>query len=68
MGLGLTFGLLAILPTPQGRMKWALIPAGVLMVMGLLITASAADLLQFIGPVVLILVGLYLLFRVFKPR
>jgi hypothetical protein len=68
MGLGLTFGLLAILPTPQGRMKWALIPAGVLMVMGLLITASAANLLQFIGPVVLILVGLYLLFRVFRPR
>ena len=68
LGLGLTFGLLAFLPSPQGRMKWALIPAAVLLGIGLLITAAAAELLQFIGPAVLILVGLYLIFRVFKPR
>lgn len=68
LGLGLTFGLLAFLPSPQGRMKWALIPAAVLLGIGLLITAAAAELLQFIGPAVLILVGLYLVFRVFKPR
>jgi hypothetical protein len=68
MGLGLTFGLLAFLPSPQGRMKWALIPAAVLLVIGLLITAAAAELVQFVGPAALILVGLYLILRVFRPR
>lgn len=66
LGLGLAFGLLAILPSPQGQMKWALIPAAVLLVIGLLITAASAELLQFIGPALLILVGLYLIVRVFK--
>ena len=68
LGLGLTFGLLAFLPSPQGRMKWALIPAVILLGTGLLITAAAAELLQFVGPAALILVGLYLVFRVFRPR
>jgi len=31
LGLGLTFVLLYFVPTPQGRMKWALIPAAVLL-------------------------------------
>ena len=68
LGLGLTFGLLALLPSPQGRMKWALIPAAVLLVIGLLITTAAAELVQFIGPAALILVGLYLIFRMFRSR
>ena len=68
LGLGLTFGLLSFLPTPQGRMKWALIPSGVLLVMGLLLMAISASLLRFIGPVALILVGLYFIFRPFVSR
>jgi hypothetical protein len=68
LGLGVTFGLIAFLPSPQGRMRWALIPAGILLVMGLLITAAAADLLGFVGPAALILVGLYLILRVLRPR
>lgn len=68
LGLGLTFGLLSFLPTPQGRMKWTLIPAAVLLAMGLLTTAVAAEMLQYIGPAALILVGLYLALRVFFPR
>ena len=63
LGLGLTFGLLSFLPTPQGRMKWALIPAAVLLVMGLLITAAFASALNYLWPVALILIGLYLIFR-----
>ncbi len=66
LGLGLTFGLLSLLPTPQGRMKWALIPAAVLLVMGLLITAATAGILEYLWPAALILVGLYLLFRMFR--
>lgn len=68
LGLGMAFGLISLLPSPQGRMKWAFIPAIILLAMGALITAAAADLLQFVGPVALILVGLYLILRVFKPR
>ena len=66
LGLGLTFGLLSLLPTPQGRMKWALIPATVLLVMGLLITAATTGILEYLWPAALILVGLYLLFRMFR--
>jgi hypothetical protein len=68
LGLGATFGLLYFVPTPHGRMKWALIPAAVLLVMGVLITAVATGGLAFLGGAVLILVGLYFLFRMFRSR
>ena len=68
LGLGLTFALLAFLPTPEGRMKWALIPAGVLLVMGLLITAAATAIINYLWPAALILGGIYLLFRTFGSR
>ena len=68
LGLGLTFGLLYFLPTPRGRMWWALIPAAVLLVMGLLITVAAFGGFQFLAALALILVGLYLLLRIFTSR
>jgi hypothetical protein len=68
LGLGLTFGLLSFVPTPHGRMKWALIPTAVLLVMGVLITAVATGGLAFLGGAALILVGLYVLFRMFVSR
>ena len=68
LGLGLTFGLLFLLPTSKGRMKWALIPAAVLFVIGLLITLAFSPLVNFVWPAALILGGLYLLFRIIAPR
>jgi hypothetical protein len=68
LGLGLTFGLLSLVPTPEGRMKWALIPAAVLLVMGLLVTAAATAILDYLWPVALILVGVYVIFRTLAPR
>jgi hypothetical protein len=68
LGLGLTFGLLYFIPTPRGRMKWALIPAAVLLVIGLLITAATTGILEYLWAIALILVGLYLLFRIFSSR
>jgi len=65
LGLGLTFGLLALLPSAQGRMRWPLIPAAVLLVMGMLITAAAGDLLKYVWPAALILVGIYVVSRAF---
>jgi len=64
LGLGLTFALLSLVPTPQGRMKWALIPGGVMLLLGLIVTVSAAgSLFVYLWPAVLILAGLYLLAR-----
>jgi hypothetical protein len=67
-GLGLTFALLALLPTPEGRLTWAIIPAIVLLVVGAVITAAAAQLINYVWPVVLIVGGLYLLYRTFGSR
>ena len=63
LGLALTFGLLSFVKTPEGRLKWALIPAAVLLVMGVVITASAAQLFGYIWPAALIMAGIYLLVR-----
>ncbi len=67
-GLGLTFALVGLLPTARGRMRWAFIPALVLLLMGLLIFAAAEQLINYLWPLALILAGLYLVFRTFRPR
>lgn len=63
LGMSLTFGLVAVLPNPQGEMRWAWIPAGILLVMGLIFMATAGELLKYVWPVALILGGLFLLVR-----
>ncbi len=68
VGLGLTFGVLYLRPSPYKWMKWFIIPAGVLLGMGLLITVAAIGAFQYLGAFALILVGLYLLYRVFVSR
>jgi hypothetical protein len=70
IGLGLTFALVAVAPTrsvalPGQRMTWAFIPGGILVVMGLLIMAASASIINYIWPVVLIVLGLYFLLRTF---
>lgn len=68
LGLGSTFALVALLPSHQGQMRWAWIPAAVLMLMGLLIMAAAEDLIGILWPLVLIVGGGYLILRTFRPR
>lgn len=63
IGIGLTFLLLAILPTPHGQMKWAIIPAVILLVMGVLITATAQNIMNYIWPALIILGGGYLIYK-----
>ena len=63
LGMGATFALIALLPTPQGKMSWAWIPAGVLIVMGLIVFTAAENVFNYIWPVVLILVGVLFVFR-----
>jgi hypothetical protein len=68
MGLALTFALVAILPHPQGRMSWAWYPAGILAVIGLIISAASENLISYIWPLVLILGGLALIYRTLITR
>jgi len=63
IGLGLTFALVGILPTSHGRMTWAFIPAGILLLVGLLTASRLAPLINYIWPVALILLGGYFILR-----
>jgi hypothetical protein len=67
-GLGITFAVLALLPSEQGKMRWAWIPAIALVVIGLLITAAAEEMLLYLGPAALILGGIFILLRAFSSR
>jgi len=68
-GLGLTFAVLALLPGEQGsRMRWAWIPAIVLVIVGLLVTAAAEELLIYLGPAALILGGIFIILRTVSSR
>ena len=68
LGLGLTCTLLALIPTPQGSLRWAWIPAGVLILMGLLFLAATGQMMGLIWPLALIVVGGYLVLRTFRPH
>ncbi len=68
LGIGLTFVLLYLLPNPEGRLTWALIPAGILMLIGVLLLAAAVELMAYIWPFLLIVVGLFLILKALMNR
>jgi hypothetical protein len=68
LGFAGTFTLLALIPTTEGRMNWAWIPAGIMGVMGLFFMASAINLMAFIWPLALIIVGLFFILRAMLRR
>ena len=63
IGIGLTFGLVYLAPEPGPRKTWALIPGGILVVMGLLFMISLGGIINYIWPIVLILGGGFLVVR-----
>jgi hypothetical protein len=63
LGLGLTFGLLGLLPTSQGRMKWPFIPAVVLLIFGIFLISPFLPLLNYLWPLALIAFGVYFILR-----
>lgn len=63
LGLGLTFGLVAVLPTSVGQMRWAWIPAAILGIFGILILAAAEAYINYVWPAALILGGFLLVIR-----
>lgn len=68
LGLALTFAVLAVVPTDEGRMRWPIFPAGVLGALGVLSGIGATEVLNYVWPVALILGGLYLILRAFGSR
>lgn len=66
LGLALTFGLVYLLPKPGGKLKWALYPAGILLILGILITLGATNLIGYVGPIALLIVGGYVLYRAIR--
>jgi hypothetical protein len=66
LGLGLTFLLVAVVPTDQGRMRWALVPGAILLAMGALFAVGFERAIGYLWPAALILGGLALLWRSFR--
>ncbi len=63
LGIAATFAMVYLLPLPAGDTSWALIPAGILAVIGALLLASAATWANLIWPIVLIAAGAFILLR-----
>jgi hypothetical protein len=64
LGIGLTFVLLSLVRTEKGeRMWWALIPGGVMLLIGLFVAAQQVALAGYVLPAVLLAVGIYFIFR-----
>ncbi len=68
LGLGVTFGLVYLLAEAPGRMSWALVPAGVLAILGVFILAAVTPFVGFLWPLLFILVGGYLLLRALRSE
>ncbi len=66
IGMAITFGLVYVLPKPVGRLKWALYPAGILLLIGALIYLGAENLLNYVWPVVLLIAGGFIVYRALK--
>ncbi len=64
LGIGLTFVLLSFVRTEEGeRMWWALIPGGIMLLIGIFVAAEQVALAGYVLPAVLLIVGLYFVLR-----
>ena len=68
LGLSATFGLLYLLPSTEGRITWAIYPAAVLLVMAVLVMAAMVEVVNLLWPAALIVAGVYMMYRTFRPR
>ncbi len=68
LGLGITFALLGVLPNPHGQLRWGFIPAIILVLFGLVTLSASISLINYLWPAVLILLGLFLVWRTIVGR
>jgi hypothetical protein len=66
LGLAATFLVVYFLPTPEGRMQWALWPAGILGLIGMIVLAGAGGVASYIFPLFLVGVGGFMIFRAMR--
>jgi hypothetical protein len=63
LGMAATFALVYVLTGAGERQRWALIPAGILAAIGMLLILSLGGLVNYVWALALIGVGVYLLMR-----
>jgi len=68
LGWAITFGLVYILPKPAGRLKWALYPAVILLLIGVVIFFGAQNLMNYVWPAALLIAGGYIIFRAMRGK
>jgi hypothetical protein len=68
LGLAATFALVAFVPTAEGKMQWAWIPAIVLALMGVIFGAFSGAFMAYLLPIALILGGGILIFRTLAKK
>ncbi len=69
LGLGLTFGAIYLIPGPNGeKMEWAIWPAGVMIVLALVVMVASVQWAGYLVPVFMILLGGLLVFRALRQR
>jgi len=66
LGIGLTFLAVYFVPTAEGRMKWAVWPAGVMLIMGVIFSLTTPSALNWIWALALIAGGGYLMYRAMR--
>ena len=67
LGMGATFALVGLLPGGRGR-RWSFIPAGVLLVMGVIFAASSSGFLGYLVPITLVVGGAFFVFKGFLAQ
>jgi hypothetical protein len=68
LGMAATFGLVWLLPKPAGRLNWALYPAGILTLIGLLVVLGATNLINYVWPLALLIGGGFILYRALRKK
>jgi hypothetical protein len=68
IGLGVTFLLVYLLSPSTKRMTWALYPAGILAAIGVFIGIATSPLMSYVGPLALLAIGGYLVYRAVTAR
>jgi hypothetical protein len=68
LGMALTFFLVYLLPRETEDLRWALIPAGIMGVIGVMLFFSLGGMVNYVWPIILIAAGGLILLRVLRPR
>lgn len=66
LGLAATFLVVYFLPTSEGRMTWALWPAGILGILGMILMAGAGGIASYIFPLFLLGAGGFMIIRAMR--